>query len=187
MLWLLCCSRNVLAKSHVPIAKTTKPIKHTSLTIPSLVEPITKELVEKQLHTIEYKDCATFYHNFTYCKCVKVYDGDTITVSTMIINNQIMPTPYKFSVRLMGIDAPEIKGGGMNEKLCAIRTRDELRNRILGKIIRLEIVQTPEKWGRILAKVYLDDEDICQWLIDSKLAVPYFGKTKVKADEWLDT
>jgi micrococcal nuclease len=179
MLWLLCCSKNVLAKSHVPI-------KHTPLTSSSIVEPITKQMVEKQLHTIEYKDCNTFYHNFTFCKCVKVYDGDTITVSTKIINNQIMPIPYKFSVRLMGIDAPEIKGGGMNEKLCAIRTRDELRNKILGKIIRLEIVQTPEKWGRILAKVFLDDEDICQWLLDTKMAVPYEGKTKIKAPEWLD-
>ena len=108
-----------------------------------------------------------------------MYDGDTITVATMINNAKNLPVAYKFSVRLMGIDAPEIKGDSINEKKIAIESRDKLRDKILNKIIRLEIIETPEKWGRILAKVFLDDEDICQWMIDNQLAIPYFGKTKI--------
>jgi endonuclease YncB( thermonuclease family) len=104
----------------------------------------------------------------------------------MINHNKILPIPYRFSVRIMGIDAPEIKGETLNEKICAIKSREELSNKILGKIIRLEIIQKPEKWGRILANVFLDDENIGEWMINNNLAIPYSGKTKVKAKEWLD-
>jgi endonuclease YncB( thermonuclease family) len=144
----------------------------------------TQEYIEQHLAHIEYRNTQPFYHTFTYCKCVKVYDGDTITVATQF--HTTLP-PYRFSVRLMGIDAPELKGGGANEHNYAIISRQQLSDKILGKIIRLDIVQTPEKWGRILAYVYLNNENINQWMLDQKLAIPYNGKTKTKLPEWIDT
>jgi endonuclease YncB( thermonuclease family) len=155
--------------------QTTKP--------PLTIDTKNKNMVENLLQNVEYKDTVAYYHNITYCKCVKVYDGDTITICTGINEPDVF---YRFSVRLMGIDAPEIKGGGNNEKQLAIIARDKLRKKILGKIIRLEIIKQPEKWGRILAIVYLDDENICQWLLNNGLAIPYEGKTKIKPTQWLD-
>jgi endonuclease YncB( thermonuclease family) len=183
-MFLTCCSTSGGLKKRTIISSPSSFFgifrrKHTPLTIDKTTSNIN---VKQLLQNVEYKDTQTFYHDITYCKCVKVYDGDTITICTPAPSNVF----YKFPVRLMGIDAPEIKGGGNNEKKLGIISRDKLRNKILGKIIRLEIIKQPEKWGRILAIVYLDDENICQWLLDNKLAIPYEGKTKFKPTEWLD-
>ena len=45
---------------------------------------------------------------------VKVYDGDTITIASKL-PYESSPL-YRFSVRLNGIDCPEIKGKDKNEK-----------------------------------------------------------------------
>jgi endonuclease YncB( thermonuclease family) len=170
-MFFLCC-----------FAKKTNIISKQSPILPHNIAftTINNENIISQLQNIDYKSANSFYHNITYCKCIKVYDGDTITIAS-IINNTI----YKFPVRLMGIDAPEIKGETINEKNKAIISRNELRNKILNKIIRIQVIQEHEKWGRILARVYLDDEDICQWLLDNNLAIPYSGKTKIKPIEWI--
>ncbi len=59
-------------------------------------------------------------------KVVKVYDGDTITIE--IEDRHV-------SVRLAGIDAPEINAKIATEKQAAIRSRNYLRNLILNKEI----------------------------------------------------
>jgi endonuclease YncB( thermonuclease family) len=165
--FLTCFSRRNAVTKHM----STPPPPPPS---PSNQPPL--KIAEKlTLDTVEYKDTLPFYHDITYCKCVKVYDGDTITIATTF-NDGI--TWNRFAVRIMGIDSPEMKGGSDTEKIYATKSRDELRNKILGKIIRLDIVKTPEKWGRILANVYLDDINIGQWMLDNGLAIPYNGKTK---------
>lgn len=109
---------------------------------------------------------------------VKVYDGDTITIiSKLPYKDSVL---YKFSVRLNGIDCPEIKGETLKEKQCAQLARDELSKLILNKHIILKDLKT-EKYGRILAEVYLDDLHLNQYMIDKKLAVKYDGGTKIKA------
>ena len=114
-------------------------------------------------------------------KVIKVYDGDTITIATRL------PFPnspiYRFPVRLLGIDSAEIKGKTKEEKSCAIASRDALYSKIFGEIVTLKNVST-EKYGRILADVYLNDIHINQWMLDNKLAVEYDGGTKHRPDEW---
>jgi endonuclease YncB( thermonuclease family) len=61
---------------------------------------------------------------------------------------------YRLSVRLNGIDTPEIKGKNDDEKEAAKAARNALSNLIYGKQIRLENIKS-EKYGRILADVYL--------------------------------
>ena len=105
-------------------------------------------------------------------KVIKVYDGDTITVATKL------PFPgspvYRFQVRLNGIDAPEMHG---TDKSSSLPSRDILSNKILGKNVSLKNVTT-EKYGRILADVFFEDQDLSLWMIDSDLAVEYHGGTK---------
>ena len=114
-------------------------------------------------------------------KVIKVYDGDTITIATRL------PFPnspvYRFSVRLLGIDSAEIKGKTFEEKACAVAARDALSAKIFGKMVVLKNVST-EKYGRILADVYLDNLHLNQWMLDQKLAVEYDGGTKHKPAEW---
>ena len=129
------------------------------------------------------KDCKRFIPNIKYGKVVKVYDGDTITIASK------MPwkdSPYyRFSVRLNGIDCPEIRGKSENEKKCAKMAQKMLSGNILNKIVTLKNVSL-EKYGRILADVYLNDINITKCLVDSNLAVEYHGGTKQSPDDWLD-
>lgn len=133
------------------------------------------------LNAIEYKSTVPFVPPITYGKVIKVYDGDTITIASKLpnIDNPI----YRFSVRLSGIDSPEIKGKTNKEKELAIHARDALHQLIFGKIVFLKNIGT-EKYGRILADVYLDDLNINEWMLKNNYAIEYDGGTKTRPSEW---
>jgi micrococcal nuclease len=133
------------------------------------------------LQDIEYKDTIPFVPPIQLGKVIKVYDGDTITIAS-VLPNTTEPV-YRFSVRLNGIDTPEIRGKTQEEKELAIHVRDELYSKIYGKMVTLKNVDT-EKYGRMLADVYLDDENINEWLIDNEYAVRYGGGTKHRPASW---
>jgi micrococcal nuclease len=135
----------------------------------------------KQLYlkNIKYADTVIFIPPIHYCKVVKVYDGDTITVATTLPFKNDSTKVYRFRVRLRHIDSPEIKGSTPKEKQLAIKARDALHAKIFDKIVRLENNGT-EKWGRVLADVYYENIYINQWMLDNKFAVPYEGGTKQK-------
>ena len=94
---------------------------------------------------------------------------------------------YRLSVRLNGIDTPEIKGKGVSEeeKECAKVARDFVSNLVLHKYVRLENIES-EKYGRILADVYIDNVHVNELLINERYAVRYDGGTKVKPASWLN-
>lgn len=135
---------------------------------------------QEDFDNIFYNNTIPFIPPVKRGKVIKVYDGDTITVASKILNGTDM---YRFSVRLNGIDSPEIKGKSEAEKLSATVSRDKLSNLILNKVVRLEDVKT-EKYGRILAEVYLDNLNINQWMLENKLAEPYDGGKKKKFEDF---
>ena len=114
-------------------------------------------------------------------RVIKVYDGDTITIaSTIPIKNSPL---YRFSVRLNGIDTPEIKGSDEIEKRVALLARDALREKILYKDVELINVKT-EKYGRLLAEVLFNGQNMNEWMIAQRFAVKYDGGTKQSPDNW---
>ncbi|WP_428938964.1 thermonuclease family protein [Fontivita pretiosa] len=76
-----------------------------------------------------------------------VVDGDTI---------RIRDAASEVPVRLIGIDAPELP-----DSHWAAEARDYVRARTLGRAVtlRLESTQTRDRYGRLLAYVYLSDSD----------------------------
>lgn len=112
------------------------------------------------------------------CKCVSVYDGDSITVVFM---PQGLDKFYKYKIRLTGIDTPEIRTKNENEKKKAILVRDFLREKILNKIITIKC-ENFDKYGRLLAKVYMigETKNINDIMIEKKYAYAYDGETKQK-------
>ncbi len=80
-----------------------------------------------------------------------VYDGDTITVNIDLglntwINNE--------KIRLVRIDAPELRGSSRNKGL---KSRDFLRELLLNKQVLLQTIKDKkEKYGRYLAEVWLE-------------------------------
>jgi micrococcal nuclease len=140
--------------------------------------------MEEYNSKIKWEDTVEFTFPIKGGNVIKVYDGDTITIASKLPYDS---SPlYRLSVRLNGIDTPEIKGKGISEeeKQVAIMARDFVSNLILNKFVRLENIET-EKYGRILADVYINDIHINQLLIKERYAVKYDGGTKIKPVSWL--
>jgi endonuclease YncB( thermonuclease family) len=134
---------------------------------------------------IKWEDTIPFTFPITHGRVIKVYDGDTITIASKLpFENSPL---YRLSVRLNGIDTPEIKGKTSDEKQAALNARDALSNLIINKIVELKNIES-EKYGRILADVYLGELHINQWLIDNRYAVSYSGGNKAIStpSNWLE-
>lgn len=113
---------------------------------------------------------------------VKVYDGDTITIVSKLPYDT---SPlYRFSIRIRNIDCPEIRGSCDDEKQCAKIAKQRVSDLILNKKVELRNVGN-EKYGRVLADVIIDDQDVGRLLIDERLALEYSGGTKLKLVSWL--
>jgi len=98
----------------------------------------------------------------------KVYDGDTITVDFDLGFGIMLK---KQTIRLFGINTPEVRG---IEKADGIISRDALRQRILGKKVIIKTSKDKKgKYGRWLGEVFVEDENINQWLISEGYAKEY--------------
>jgi len=95
---------------------------------------------------------------------IKVYDGDTITIATKLPGDD---TLYRFPVRLAGVDCAEMHSGQE-----AITARDAVAGLLMGKSVELQNVGT-EKYGRILADVYLGTLHVNTWLLENGYAMLY--------------
>lgn len=116
-------------------------------------------------------------------KCIKCYDGDTVTVILDVKGDL-----YKFSVRLAGIDTPEIKSNNISDKVKAFKAKHFLEEQILNKLIRLNC-GTFDKYGRLLAEIFQYrtenkdltwDKSINNLILTEKLGYSYNGGTKKK-------
>ena len=109
-------------------------------------------------------------------------DGDTIAIPQERVYDIIKDMPL--SIRLRGVDTPEIKSKCAEERLAAERakvfTRDAIRQ---AKNIRLENTEWDKYGGRIDADMYLDGVSLARLLIDHGLGRPYNGGQKKK---WCD-
>jgi micrococcal nuclease len=132
---------------------------------------------------IKCEDTVEFTFPITGGRVIKVYDADTITIASKLPYDA--SPMYRLNVRLNGIDAPEIKGKGVSdeEKESAKVARDFVFNLVFNKFVRLENIQS-EKYGRILADVFVGDIHINELLINERYAVKYDGKTKKKPESW---
>lgn len=139
-----------------------------------------KNTVEEHFKNACWDNCEPFSPDVKFGKVIKVYDGDSITIAAQPYDNYPM---YRFSVRLNGIDTPELRTSSENEKKHAKIARDALHDKIFDKIVTLKNVES-EKYGRLLADVYLEDENINQWLISSNYAIQYDGGKKEKPASW---
>jgi len=134
-----------------------------------------------RIKNVSYKDTVAFIPPLQYVKVIKVYDGDTITVAGFL---PFKGSPlYRFSVRLRSIDAPEIRGDSETEKRLALESRDALHHLIYGQMIELRN-NGKEKYGRLLADVYLKSLHVNTWMLENNYAVPYDGGKKVRPETW---
>ena len=135
------------------------------------------------LNTVNFdkNEIKSYIPNINYGKVVKVYDGDTITIITTLQNDGLVLSTdlYKFNVRILGIDTPELKSKNAVEHELGILARNSLSELIMDKVVRLENVSY-DKYGRILCHVFLDEINVSEWLVSKNHAVLYNGGKKVK-------
>lgn len=133
---------------------------------------------------IKWEDTVEFTFPITGGRVIKVYDADTITIASKLPYDT---SPlYRLSVRLNGIDTPEMKGKNISdeEKEAAKNAREFVFKLVFNKYVKLENIQS-EKYGRILADVYIDDIHLNELLLKERYAVKYDGGTKIKPTSWL--
>jgi endonuclease YncB( thermonuclease family) len=122
----------------------------------------------------------TTYGNITVTEIRSIYDADTFKVSIPewpdVIGKSI-------SVRILGIDAPEMRGKCQSEKEAARAAKqytvEKLRS---AEIVELRGIQRG-KYFRILADVYVDGDKLGEMLVKAGHARVYAGG---KRGGWCD-
>ena len=111
----------------------------------------------------------------------KVVDGDTIDVDIDLGFDVSLAK----RVRLAGIDTPESRTKDSYEKKLGLESKDWLKHRLefaKNILIKTELPDSTEKYGRILGWLYINDEptSINEQMIQQGYAWSYLGDTKVK-------
>jgi endonuclease YncB( thermonuclease family) len=167
--------------------------------------------VDVNVEKIKLSDCIIYMPPIKKARVVKVYDGDTITIGTYLYGShdlqnssnypaskttsKSIPKPYKFSLRLYGVDTPELRTSNEIEKQAGYLVKKKLEEYILHKTVEVELMDKYDKYGRLLGFIYLfpdisdhwdhrgkREKSVNQWLIDNKYAYPYDGTTKSVVD-----
>ncbi|MDO5859693.1 thermonuclease family protein [Methanobrevibacter sp.] len=121
---------------------------------------------ENKTGTLTIANQTIHYENLG--KCVEVIDGNTIQVYGI------------GKVQLIQVKTPQINESGFSD------AKRFVEERCLGKNVYLDIdnEQPKDKYGRTLAIVYTDSEDINKELIDRNLAkISYFEPSEFKKGE----
>ena len=110
---------------------------------------------------------------FTDEEVTSIYDGDTFTIRTV--------NGAKQSVRFRGVDTPELKDPQCEAERVLARQAKEFvvaRVRAAQRVTLLDIDKTGDRYGRWLAWVYVDGENLALMTIAAGLGRPYDGGTR---------
>ena len=116
---------------------------------------------------------------------LKVVDGDTIDAD-IDLGFDISLTKR---VRLSGVDTPENRTTDLKEKTLGLEVKEWLKKNLDGKkniLIKTELPDSTEKYGRILGRLYVDDVCLNDRMISEGYAWEYDGGTKQKNFAELD-
>lgn len=155
------------------------------------------KIIDWTNHTYSNTQAFSLQNLECYCRVVKIYDGDTITVIIPVFNSF-----YKFSVRLKNIDTCEMKSKKQTNKTIANDARKRLfelvttqnlddSDKFLSDNVNLVYIKCEDfdKYGRLLGDIYKnkdDDKSFSEILIEEKLAYSYDGKKKLSEEEQIE-
>lgn len=151
-----------------------KPQSNYIISATELLERIDPKTVSK----------VPFQDQIINARIEEIYDGDTVKI--IILFGDI---PVKFSLRILGIDTPEIKhcDGRLprndfvisTEHYAAIKVRDYMRSQFPRNIAKICIRDWDKYGGRVLGDLFLPTgENVSEILISGGWARPYRGKKK---------
>jgi endonuclease YncB( thermonuclease family) len=136
------------------------------------------ELVEQE----SIRGRKTTYGDALVSRVNRVYDGDTMMVD---MHDYPPIVGENISVRVAGIDTPEIRTKDQKEKALAYQVRDYVITRVYSaKKIVLKRMKRG-KYFRIIADVFLDNKSLAKELLEKGYALPYEGGKKPDWSEYL--
>ena len=129
---------------------------------------------------LSFSTSAKNYGNVIVLEVTSIYDADTFRVN---IEGYPPIAGQRIPIRVLGVDAPELKGKCESEKIKARQAKqftvEALRS---AKVIELRNTQRG-KYFRILADVYIDGKSLADGLIKAGHARVYDGGKRLS---WCD-
>jgi len=117
------------------------------------------------------------YGSVSVSEVTSIYDGDTFRVNIAEYPELL---GYRIGIRVNGIDTPEMRGKCAQEKALARKAKQFTVAKLrAAKSIELRNMKRG-KYFRIVADVYVDEQNLGDMLIQEKLAVAYDGGHKGK-------
>jgi micrococcal nuclease len=121
-------------------------------------------------------------YDFKIKNVIKIVDGDTIDVDIDLGMNTIKANER---IRLAGIDTPESRTTDKFEKSLGLESKEYLKSKLKEAksiIIKTELPDSTEKYGRMLGWIYLDGDTVSinDHMINDGYAWKYMGETKIK-------
>ncbi len=121
------------------------------------------------------------YGSAVVSEVTSIYDGDTFRAN---IKGWPPLIGQRMSIRVNGVDTPEMRGKCKEEKALARKAKQHTVHLLrTSTTIKLKNLKRG-KYFRIVADVHADNQNLSESLIHAGLGVPYFGKTKTK--NWCD-
>jgi len=118
-----------------------------------------------------------FQDKIIFARIEEIYDGDTVKIIVLFGD-----VPVRLSLRILGIDTPEIKHGEgrlPEEHVSAIKVRDYMRSLFPKSIAKICIRDWDKYGGRVLGELFLETgENVAEILIHGGWARPYRGEKK---------
>lgn len=135
---------------------------------------------DSELESCDYKNCEQFIPSISRGKIVKCYDGDTVTIATIMDGKRV-----RFSIRMLGYDCAEIRSKDPQEKKVAQWAKEYITNMIFGKIVNVVKNKGTDKYGRLLLGLEYNGQNVNEIMLE-KWGVSYFGghKNDIDWDMW---
>ena len=115
------------------------------------------------------------------CKIARVIDGDSIILD---IDLGFGLWIHGESIRLFGVDCPECRSRDKEEKAAGLAAKDFVKRLLHDGGTYTLTTKEKGKFGRYLGTIFLTDKtSINDALVKERLAVPYFGQSKVRVKE----
>ena len=131
------------------------------------------------VHVVQRDTCGHTDTEFNCIEFLSNYDGDTIKVRIPNVHPLI---GEKVSVRVAGVDTPELVSADPCERAVARVSRNFVRS-MLQHASRIDLTDLRrDKYFRILADVVADGESVALALLAHGLAYPYDGGSKARID-----
>ena len=107
---------------------------------------------------------------------VRVIDGDTFVADAHIWPGQTI----RVSIRIRGIDAPELHSRCRRERAAAERSRNALQAMLAASPVEIANIGGGKYYGRVVADVVAGGQPVAHVLLGQELARAYHGGRRVR-------